>query len=169
MRRRGHRQEDRSSSLGAMYNVSTSCSVAFATCTWISHHNNEWFFSLWRCIRNRQWYGRIYSSSKRFKIFVYIVQNLLQALLVLVRYAHASALTREWAVPCSRWCWRWLAWSPVHALDSWQKIDGRNVMQIDCPSIRHHFQGMTLITTKMYSFLLSPSRQWVFKFMELLR
>ena len=40
--------------------------------------------SLWRCIRNRQWWcGRIYSSSKRFEIFFFIVQSLLQALLVL--------------------------------------------------------------------------------------
>ena len=31
------------------------------------------------------------------------------------------------------------------AADTGRKLmDAMNVMQIDCPSIRHHFQGMTL-------------------------
>ena len=117
--------------------VSTSCSVAFATCSWISHH--KLMISLWRCIRNRQWWcGRIYSSSKRFKIKLFLVQSLLlvlSSLCVCIGTDTGVSGTSPYLLPLVLALASLVARPCVGQLTLAENCNGRNVLNADRLSI----------------------------------
>ena len=106
---------------------------------------NDVIVSRWRCILNRQWCGgRIYSSSKWFEILFFIEScynlQVLSSLCVCIAIGTDTGTLHAPAACHRHWCWRWLAWSPVHALHSswhWHCMVENWWTQCKCRSIVH--------------------------------